>query len=36
MVTGSKSVFTVEALEDSIVIVIPYDALNQLMDRSHM
>ncbi|MEN1986698.1 Crp/Fnr family transcriptional regulator [Paenibacillus hubeiensis] len=36
MVTGSKSLFNIEALEDSVVIEIPYDTLKLLMDRSHM
>jgi len=36
MVTGSKSLFSIEALEDSVVIEIPYDTLKLLMDRSHM
>ncbi|WP_307219694.1 Crp/Fnr family transcriptional regulator [Paenibacillus tundrae] len=35
MISGSISMYTIQAMEDSIVIEIPYDALQMLMDRSH-
>lgn len=35
MVSGEPSPFTIEAMEDSIVIEISYDVLNGLMDTSH-
>lgn len=35
MISGSTSMYTIQAMEDSIVIEIPYDALQMLMDRSH-
>ncbi|WP_226000203.1 Crp/Fnr family transcriptional regulator [Paenibacillus sp. BJ-4] len=36
MVTGERSTFTIEAMEDSVVIEIPYLVLKELMDTSHM
>ncbi|MGW8956263.1 Crp/Fnr family transcriptional regulator [Paenibacillus sp. NPDC055715] len=36
MVQGQPSTFTIEAMEDSVVIEIPYDVLKELMDTSHM
>lgn len=36
MVTGEQSAFTIEAMEDSVIIEIPYVLLKELMDRSHM
>lgn len=35
MVMGTPSFFTIEAMEDSVVIEIPYDMLKELMDNSH-
>ncbi|MGD8192341.1 Crp/Fnr family transcriptional regulator [Brevibacillus ginsengisoli] len=35
MVTRESSAFTVQAMEDSVVIEISYDDLQELMDRSH-
>lgn len=35
MITGSTSKYTIQAIEDSIVIEIPYSTLQNLMDRSH-
>lgn len=36
MVKGEASTFTIEAMEDSVVIEIPYNVLTELMDTSHM
>ncbi|MEO2203372.1 Crp/Fnr family transcriptional regulator [Paenibacillus pabuli] len=36
MITGSTSMYTIQAMEDSTVIEIPNAALKMLMDRSHM
>ncbi|AWI38773.1 hypothetical protein BA81_15841 [Bacillus safensis FO-36b] len=36
MINGQLSPYSIEAMEDSIVIEIPYDLLQMLMDRSHM
>ncbi|MFC5406649.1 Crp/Fnr family transcriptional regulator [Cohnella soli] len=33
---GEQSAFTIEAMEDSVVIEIPYELLKDLMDKSHM
>ncbi|PYE52577.1 Crp/Fnr family transcriptional regulator [Paenibacillus barcinonensis] len=35
MVSGAESSYTIEALEDSTVIAIPYDALLHFMEASH-
>ncbi|MBG9763595.1 transcriptional crp fnr family protein [Paenibacillus polymyxa] len=35
MVQGKPSTFTIEAMEDSVVIEIPYHVLKELMDTSH-
>lgn len=35
MVTGEPSPYTIEAMEDSVVIEISYDVMNELMDTSH-
>ncbi|MFC6457029.1 Crp/Fnr family transcriptional regulator [Paenibacillus vulneris] len=35
MVTGAPSPYTIEAMEDSVVIEISYDVLNELMETSH-
>ncbi|MBY0215155.1 Crp/Fnr family transcriptional regulator [Paenibacillus illinoisensis] len=35
MISGSTSMYTIQAMEDSTVIEIPYTALQVLMDRSH-
>ncbi|WDM23718.1 Crp/Fnr family transcriptional regulator [Paenibacillus polymyxa] len=36
MVQGKPSTFTIEAMEDSVVIEIPHHVLKELMDTSHM
>lgn len=35
MISGGESYFAVQALEDSVVIQIPYSLLQELTDRSH-
>ncbi|KAF6584056.1 Crp/Fnr family transcriptional regulator, partial [Paenibacillus sp. EKM208P] len=36
MIQGEPSTFSIEAMEDSVVIEIPYHVLKELMDTSHM
>lgn len=36
MIKGEPSSFTIEAMEDSVVIEVKYDVLQELMDKSHM
>lgn len=36
MIQGELSTFSIEAMEDSVVIEIPYHVLKELMDTSHM
>jgi CRP-like cAMP-binding protein len=36
LVKEERSTFTIEAMEDSVVIEISYDVLKKLMDKSHM
>ncbi len=36
MVRQELSAYTIEAMEDAVVIEIAYDLLEELMDRSHM
>ncbi|MGG4212388.1 Crp/Fnr family transcriptional regulator [Paenibacillus sp. FSL L8-0638] len=36
MIQGEPSTFSIEAMEDSVVIEIPYHVLEELMDTSHM
>ncbi|AOK92266.1 Crp/Fnr family transcriptional regulator [Paenibacillus polymyxa] len=36
MIQGELSTFSIEAMEDSVVIEIPYHVLMELMDTSHM